>query len=141
LSRVAAPTLKLQLATIRMLFDLLVVGQIMPSNPASVVRGPKHSVKKGKAPVLSAEEARACLDAIDTREPLGLRDRTFGAAGQVGRHIPPRLRRGTCRTSGNSIVLFASILMIQNYSKRWLESRRNRSLGSTKHGRLSAPLS
>ena len=51
-----------------MLFDWLVVGQVMPSNSASVVRGPKHSVKKGKAPVLSAEEARALLDAIDTRE-------------------------------------------------------------------------
>ena len=60
-----------------MLFDWLVVGQVMPSNPASVVRGPKHSVKKGKTPVLAAEEARALLDAIDVTTPMGLRDRAL----------------------------------------------------------------
>jgi site-specific recombinase XerC len=42
----AAPSVKLQLAALRMLFDWLVVGQIIPVNPASSVRGPKHSVKK-----------------------------------------------------------------------------------------------
>ena len=35
-----------------MLFDWLVIGQVMPANPASSVRGPRHSVKKGKTPVL-----------------------------------------------------------------------------------------
>ena len=40
-SRLAAPSVKLQLAAIRMLFDWLVVGQIVPTNPASAVRGPK----------------------------------------------------------------------------------------------------
>ena len=44
----AAPSVKVQLAAIRMLFDWLVLGQIVPTNPASVVRGPKHSIKKGK---------------------------------------------------------------------------------------------
>jgi site-specific recombinase XerD len=77
--RVSAPTVKLQLAALRMLFDWLVVGQVMPSNPASVVRGPKHSVKKGKTPVLSAEETRALLDAIDTTKLVGLRDRALVA--------------------------------------------------------------
>jgi site-specific recombinase XerD len=75
--RIAAPSVKLQLAAIRMLFDWLVLGQIVPTNPASVVRGPKHSIKKGKTPVLSAEETRALLDAIDTRNPVGLRDRAL----------------------------------------------------------------
>src|SRR3954447_24199365 len=42
------PSVKQQLATIRMLFDWLVVGQVIPTNPASSVRGPKHSVNKGK---------------------------------------------------------------------------------------------
>ncbi len=37
--RVAAPSVKLHLAAIRMLFDWLVVGQVMPSNPASGVTG------------------------------------------------------------------------------------------------------
>jgi len=60
-----------------MLFDWLVVGQVMPANPASVVRGPRHSVKKGKTPVLTAEETRTLLDTIDTRTPVGLRDRAL----------------------------------------------------------------
>jgi site-specific recombinase XerD len=58
-----------------MLFDWLVIGQVIPNNPASAVRGPKYSVKKGKTPVLSAEEARALLDSIDTSTVVGLRDR------------------------------------------------------------------
>jgi integrase/recombinase XerD len=40
-----------------MLFDWLVTGQILPSNPAHAVRGPRHSVSKGATPVLSSEEA------------------------------------------------------------------------------------
>ena len=44
-----------------MLFDWLVVGQVLPSNPASVVRGPKHVVKRGKTPILSSVEARPQL--------------------------------------------------------------------------------
>jgi site-specific recombinase XerC len=44
----SAPSVKLQLAAIRMLFDWLVVGQVVPVNPASAVRRPKHVVKKGK---------------------------------------------------------------------------------------------
>ena len=60
-----------------MLFDWLVVGQVMPMNPASSVRGPRHSVKKGKTPVLAAEEARALLDAIDVSTLPGLRDRAL----------------------------------------------------------------
>jgi integrase/recombinase XerD len=75
--RLAAPSVKLHLAAIRMLFDWLVVGQVVAVNPASSVRGPKYSVKKGKTPVLTAEEARALLDAIDPAFPLGLRDRAL----------------------------------------------------------------
>ena len=57
LTRLASPSVKLHLAGIRMLFDWLVIGQVIATNPASSVRGPKHSVKKGKTPVLTAEEA------------------------------------------------------------------------------------
>ena len=51
------PTIKQHLACLRMLFDWLVVGQVISSNPATSVRGPKHSVAVGATPVLSAEEA------------------------------------------------------------------------------------
>ena len=71
------PTVKQHLAAIRMLFDWLVIGQVIPANPASSVRGPKHVVKRGKTPVLTADEARQFLDAIDTRSVVGLRDRAL----------------------------------------------------------------
>ena len=44
----SAPTAKQHLAAIRHLFDWLVVGQILPVNPAASVRGPKHVVARGK---------------------------------------------------------------------------------------------
>lgn len=75
--RLSAPSVKQHLAALRVLFDWLVVGQVVPFNPASSVRGPKHSARKGKTPVLTAEEARAMLDAIDTTTPVGLRDRAL----------------------------------------------------------------
>jgi Phage integrase, N-terminal SAM-like domain len=52
------PTVKQHLAAIRMLFDWLIVGQILAVNPAHAVRGPKHVVKRGKTPVLNEEQAR-----------------------------------------------------------------------------------
>ncbi len=73
----SAPTVKQRLAAIRHLFDWLVTGQVMPVNPASSVRGPSHSVKRGKTPVLDPSEARALLDAIDVSTPIGLRDRAL----------------------------------------------------------------
>jgi site-specific recombinase XerD len=75
--RLAAPSVKQHLAALRMLFDWLVVGQVLPVNPASAVRGPRHSTKKGKTPVLTADEARSLLDAIDASSPVGLRDRAL----------------------------------------------------------------
>jgi len=39
------PTIKQHLAAIRMLFDYLVMGQILAIHPAHAVRGPKHSLK------------------------------------------------------------------------------------------------
>ena len=55
-----------------MLFDWLVLGQIIPTNPTSAVRGPKHSVRKGKTPGLTAEEARDLLDSIVADTPTRL---------------------------------------------------------------------
>jgi site-specific recombinase XerD len=73
----SAPTVKQRLAAIRHLFDWLVTGQVMPVNPAASVRGPSHSVKRGKTPVLDPSEARALLDSIDVTKPVGLRDRAL----------------------------------------------------------------
>ena len=49
----------------------------MPVNPAASVRGPAHSVTRGKTPVLDPSEARALLDSIDVTTPVGLRDRAL----------------------------------------------------------------
>ena len=83
--------MKQHLAALRMLFDWLVIGHVIDVNPAHAVRGPKYVVKKGKTPVLTAEEARELLDSIpverntardgepERMEPVlvGLRDRAL----------------------------------------------------------------
>jgi len=73
----AAPTVRQQLAAIRHVFDWLVTRQIVPHNPAASVRGPSHSVKTGRTPVLDATEARQLIDSIDVTTPSGLRDRAL----------------------------------------------------------------
>jgi len=87
----SAPTVKQHLACIRMLFDWLVIGQVMPTNPAHSVCGPRHSVTRGVTPVLSSEEATALLTGMDVSTVVGLRDRaiiavmtyTFARVGAV----------------------------------------------------------
>jgi site-specific recombinase XerD len=74
---VSAPSVKQQLAAIRMLCDWLVVGQVLPHNPSASVRGPKHVVKTGKTPVLEGDEWRRLLAAIPTDTVRDLRDRAL----------------------------------------------------------------
>lgn len=76
----SAPTVKQHLACLRMLFDWLVTGQVVPSNPAHAVRGPRHSVSKGATAVISSAEARELLDSMDASSVVGLRDRALVAA-------------------------------------------------------------
>jgi hypothetical protein len=73
---------KQHLAAVRLLFDYLVTGQVMAMNPAAAVRGLKHVVKRGKTPVLSADQARvlrsyfqllsASVDVTDSRNARGI---------------------------------------------------------------------
>jgi integrase/recombinase XerD len=99
------PTVKQQLAALRMLFDWLVVGHVLEVNPAHAVRGPKYVVKKGKTRILDRDDARKLiasievvkkkpdLDGVESEEPdlVGLRDRaliavmiyTFARVGAV----------------------------------------------------------
>lgn len=80
------PTVKQHLAAIKMLFDWLTTGGVIPFNPAASVRGPKHVVRKGTTPVLKPEEARKLLDSIrigqekdgqELPDIKGLRDRAL----------------------------------------------------------------
>jgi integrase/recombinase XerD len=77
LRQCSKPTVKQRLAALRMMFDWMVVGQVLPVNPAHAVRGPRHTQRKGKTPVLNVDEARALIDAIDTTSLPGLRDRAL----------------------------------------------------------------
>ena len=88
-----------------MLFDWLVTDQVVATNPAHSVRGPKHVVKTGKTTVLTGEEARELLDSIDTSTLVGLRDRalisvmTFAFArigAVVGMRVEDYYPKGKC---------------------------------------------
>lgn len=70
----SAPTVKQNLAALRMLFDFL---RRPIENPAVGVRGPKHVVRTGRTPVLAAEQAGKLLASIDTSTLVGLRDRAL----------------------------------------------------------------
>ena len=78
--QLSKPSVKQHLAAIRSLFDWLVVGQVCPLNPAAAVRGPRHSVVKGKTPILNEEDAKRLLDSIDAETVIGARDRALIAA-------------------------------------------------------------
>lgn len=73
----SAPGVKQQLAAVRMLFDWLVTGQVVPTNPAAAVRGPAYVLKTGKTPVLDSAEWRRLIDSIPTTTLRDLRDRAL----------------------------------------------------------------
>jgi len=91
----AKPTVKQELAAVRMLFDWLVVGHVLDASPAhaavsaealakagppsfaEATEGKKHVIKRGKTPVLTREETRELLDAIQTDDIASLRDRAL----------------------------------------------------------------
>jgi site-specific recombinase XerD len=77
LGKRSTPTVKQHLACIRTLFDWLVTGQVVLSNPAHVVRGPRHSVSERTTRVISTEEARRLLETMDLSNIVRLRDRAF----------------------------------------------------------------
>ena len=73
----SVPTQKQRLSGLRMLFQALVREQVLGTNPAAAVKGPKHSAGRGKTPVLSGDEMLELLNAIDVATLIGLRDRAL----------------------------------------------------------------
>ena len=73
----AKPTVKQHLAAIRMLYDWLIIGQIVATNPAHAVRGPKHVVTEGLTPILDADQMKELLASIEVANIVGLRDRAL----------------------------------------------------------------
>ena len=88
----STPTIKQRLAGLRMMFNALVRSQVLRVNPAAVVKGPTHSVTKGKTPMLTGEQTLKLLKSIDGTPAaapgqaparvtlIGLRDRAMIAA-------------------------------------------------------------
>jgi site-specific recombinase XerD len=70
-------SVKQALSALRMLFDWLVVHQVLRENPTAAVRGPKLSVTEGKTPNLPAEEVAVLIESIPTDTLVGLRDRAL----------------------------------------------------------------
>jgi integrase/recombinase XerD len=71
----AKPTVKQHLAALRMLFDWLVVGHVLDSNPAHAVRGPKHVVKKRTEDVPRPCQGQASYHEAGTSQTAGSRRR------------------------------------------------------------------
>ena len=134
----AKPTVKQHLAAIRMLFDWLVTGQVIPQNPAHAVRGPRYSIKKGKTPVLTAEEMRQLLDSIKTDTLNGLRDRALIALmgytfARVGAAVQMKVedyyiqnRRGWVRLheKGGKVNELPCHHNLEQYLDEWLSASR-----------------
>src|SRR5271154_1231915 len=83
------PTVKQHLAALRMLFDWLVTGHVIDTNPAHAVRGPRYVVTKGKTPVLAVDEARALLGVMvytfaRVNAVIGMKVRDYFTQGRRG---------------------------------------------------------
>ena len=78
-----AASVEQHLVGLRSLFDWLVVGQVLPSNPVAAVRGTKRSLSTGKTPILEEDDAKWLLTSIailkrdGTPDIVGLRDRVL----------------------------------------------------------------
>jgi hypothetical protein len=85
----AKPSVKQHLAAIRMPFDYLVIGQIIPMNPAASVRGPKHVV-----------EQRGDTEAVNLLKSAGLKvwssSVESGLYQSVGLVVLRNLRNAAC---------------------------------------------
>jgi site-specific recombinase XerD len=77
-NEVSAPSVKQQLAAIRMLLDWLVTGRVVPATPAAPVRGaPSMWSRPARTPALEGAEWRKLLGSIPSTTLRDLRDRAL----------------------------------------------------------------
>jgi hypothetical protein len=87
----SAPTAKQRLSAIRHLFDWLAVGQVMPANPASSVRGPSHVSAAGARRDRREHSRGPARPRADSADPKGSLFRTIGrTTGQLTRTPLPQ---------------------------------------------------
>lgn len=106
---VTAPSEKQQL-TARMMFNWLVTGQVVSTNPAAGVRGPKHVVKPDKTPMLEGSQWRKLLPSIPDMTLRDRRDRALIATltysfARIGAALNLRVEDLRPRGAGWSIRL------------------------------------
>src|SRR5271166_4889791 len=70
-------SIKQHLAAVRRLLDYLVTGGVLRHNPSASVKGPLHSVRRGKTPILNGYEAGKLIESIPADTIVGLRDRAL----------------------------------------------------------------
>ena len=76
--RLSPSSANLHLSGIRQWLEWLSRSGVLPSNPASVVRGARLSREEGKTPVLDREQARQLFSSLDgSRDIVVLRDRAI----------------------------------------------------------------
>ena len=75
-----APTIRRKLSALSSLFDFLCEANAVDFNPADGVKRPAAGANEGKSPALSAERAKALLNAPDGETMKGLRDRAILSA-------------------------------------------------------------
>jgi site-specific recombinase XerD len=72
-----APTIRRKLSALSSLFDFLCESNAVEFNPADGVKRPNADTSEGKSPALSAERAKALLDAPGEVSLKGVRDRAI----------------------------------------------------------------
>lgn len=75
-----APTIRRKLSALSSLFDFLCESNAVEFNPADGVKRPTAGANEGKSPALSAERAKALLNAPGNDTLKGLRDRAILSA-------------------------------------------------------------
>src|SRR4051812_39846654 len=81
-------------------------GGILPFNPATAVRGPKHVVKRGKTPVLAPEEARASVGrGLSRSRFLSLQRARAFSSGQSRRGVVMTQAKGDGEPGGSTVPL------------------------------------
>ena len=81
--RLSLPSIKQHFSAIRGLFSWLVIKQIIPDNPALVVKGPKFSRSVGITPIMEAEQVRVLLDSIPSVRKINVAKKHGGGAKEV----------------------------------------------------------
>ena len=76
-TQLSPASVKVQLAAIRMLFDWFVTEGVTASNPAASVKGPKHSPRRGKTPVLTAADTRRLFQSVELESVKDYRDKAM----------------------------------------------------------------